>query len=150
MAALVLVLVLLPLVRWPVVSPVLGRGGEGATRTSVVIAGEEFSLLVADDPVARYRGLGGRDRLAANEGMIFLGLHSARPAMTMRDMRFDLDIVWLGPDDRIVHVVSRADRLRPSVVYVNPRGTVADRVIELPAGTCERVGIAVGDRVQVG
>jgi uncharacterized membrane protein (UPF0127 family) len=56
-------------------------------------------------------------------------------------MRFAIDAVFLDADGRVLRVTAR---LRPWRL-AGCRGAKA--VVELPAGECERVGLAVGDRV---
>ena len=73
--------------------------------------GEAADARVIDVEVAangeqRERGLGYRDTLAADGGMIF-DLHSARiPSFWMKGMRFALDMVWIGEDRRVAAVTT--------------------------------------------
>jgi uncharacterized membrane protein (UPF0127 family) len=64
----------------------------------------------------------------------------------MLEMRFDIDIVWIR-DDRIVDVTRRAlhDPTGELPVY-RPREP-ANLVLEVPAGTVEKLGWKIGDRV---
>jgi uncharacterized protein len=58
-------------------------------------------------------------------------------------MRFPIDAVFLDRELRVVKVVPG---LRPWRIAAARR---ARSVLELPAGTCERRGIAVGDRLSL-
>lgn len=58
-------------------------------------------------------------------------------------MRFTIDVIAL--DNRGV-VIDRAVHLKPWRIRLPRRGTVG--VLELPAGSCERSGTAVGHRVE--
>ena len=58
-------------------------------------------------------------------------------------MRFAIDAVFLDPESRVLRV---AENLRPWRL-AGCKGAKA--VIELPAGECERVGLAPGDVVRV-
>jgi uncharacterized membrane protein (UPF0127 family) len=96
--------------------------------------------VVADKPWTRARGLLGRSRLEAGEGLLL------RPASSihMFFMRFPIDAVFLDRDFVVLKVV--AD-LRP---WRLAAGRGARSVLELCAGECERRGVRVGDRLLVG
>jgi uncharacterized membrane protein (UPF0127 family) len=95
--------------------------------------------LVADAPVARLRGLLGRDDLPPGEGVLL------RPASAvhMAFMRFSIDAVFLGRDLDVIDVVSG---LRPWRI-AGRRGSHA--VLELATGEGERRSIRPGDRLRL-
>lgn len=70
--------------------------------THVQVGKQRFRVEVAADEVARERGLSGRASLPADAGMWFVmptpGLHG----FWMKDMRFPIDLVWIGPDLRVL------------------------------------------------
>ncbi|MBX3028710.1 MAG: DUF192 domain-containing protein [Chloroflexi bacterium] len=93
----------------------------------------------------RFRGLMGHPGLAPDEGLVL-----ATNSIHMLFMRFPIDALFLGAPDATGHqrVVAIRQDLRPwtgVVWYV--RGAAA--VVELPAGTCARAGVAVGDSVHL-
>jgi uncharacterized protein len=94
---------------------------------------------VADRALARMRGLLGRAGLDRDEGILL------RPASSihMAFMRFPIDAVFLDRELRVVRIVEDLPPWRAAA----KRG--AKSVIELPAGTCARVGLAVGDRLRL-
>src|SRR5690606_23365298 len=51
---------------------------------------------VVATPEAQYRGLSRREELPPGEGMLFVFGESGYHGMTMRDMRFPLDVIWVG------------------------------------------------------
>ena len=95
--------------------------------------------LLAETPLARTRGLLGRAGLERGEGILL------RPASSihMWFMRFAIDAAFLDRDGRVLRI---ARDLRPWRL-AGCRGAKA--VVELPAGECERVGLAPGDVVRV-
>lgn len=110
----------------------------------VVLERDDGSLvcercLLAETPLTRARGLLGRARLERGEGILL------RPASSihMWFMRFAIDAVFLDREDRVLRVASH---LRPWRL-AGCKGAKA--VVELPAGECERVGLAPGDVVRV-
>jgi uncharacterized membrane protein (UPF0127 family) len=90
---------------------------------------------VADSPLSRMRGLLGRQELPAGEGIWLRPCGSVHTAF----MRFAIDVVFLDREGRVVRVVRG---LRPWRA-AGARGSRS--AIELPAGECERRGIAEGD-----
>jgi uncharacterized protein len=85
--------------------------------------------------LARLRGLLGRAELPRGEGMLLRPAGSVHTAF----MRFPIDVVFL---DRRLTVLEIAPDV-PAWRTRSRRGAKA--VLELPAGECERRGLAVGD-----
>jgi uncharacterized membrane protein (UPF0127 family) len=94
---------------------------------------------VADRALQRMRGLLGRDRLEPDEGILL------RPASSihMAFMRFPIDAVFLDRELTVLRIVHDLAPWRAA----SRRG--AKSVIELPAGTCVRIGLAEGDRLRL-
>jgi uncharacterized membrane protein (UPF0127 family) len=95
---------------------------------------------VADSAPARLRGLLGRSELPAGDGILLRPAGSIHTAF----MRFPIDAVFL---DRKLTVVGIAAELPPWRMAAQ-RGSKA--VLELAAGECERRGVAIGDRLELG
>src|SRR5881392_457659 len=106
-------------------------------RADGTVVCERCSL--ADSPVARMRGLLGRDGLEQGEGLLL------RPASSIHTffMRFPIDAVFL---DKGLVVLGVEDALEPWRA-TSHRGAKA--VLELPAGESSRRGISVGDRLSL-
>jgi hypothetical protein len=120
--------------RPPWVEARLRRVGDGAVVCERVIAGRSF--------VQRFRGLMGRAALAEDEG-----LYLETASIHMMFMRFPIDALFLArPEEAGVRAaVGVRPNLPPWRGLVLPvRG--AQSVIELPAGTLAREGVAAGDR----
>ncbi|KKU55989.1 MAG: hypothetical protein UX77_C0005G0018 [Parcubacteria group bacterium GW2011_GWA1_47_11] len=117
----------------------------------VAIRGERFQVDVADTLASRELGLGGREGLAADEGMLFVFGSLVERTFWMKDVGFSIDIIWIA-GDRVVGFAENAtpykgESLTEISRYKSPEGV--DRVLEVSAGTVKRVGIAVGDGVAV-
>jgi uncharacterized membrane protein (UPF0127 family) len=92
------------------------------------------ALSVADTPMSRMKGLLGRRSLATGEGLLLRPAGSIHTAF----MRFPIDAVFLDANLRVLRVEAN---LRPWRIAAQ-RGARA--VVELPAGTAEGMGLAVG------
>jgi uncharacterized membrane protein (UPF0127 family) len=115
--------------------------------TAVVTIGiHRIQVEVANTPERRSRGLSGRSRLAEGHGMVFPYARAERHGFWMYDMHFDIDIIWIR-GERIVDVTSRASHDPPGKLPVYRPREPADLVLEVPAGTAERLDWKIGDRV---
>ena len=129
-------------------------GGEREPESSahptaeVTIGIHRIQAEVADTPERKNRGLSGRPRLAEGRGMVFPYARAGRHGFWMVDMHFDIDIVWIR-GDRIVDVTSRAPHDPPGELPLYRPREPADLVLEVPAGTAERQGWRIGDRVTI-
>jgi hypothetical protein len=112
-------------------------------RIKAVINEREFKLEVASDDGERKKGLGGRERICENCGMIFQFPVSGNYSFWMKDMKFSLDIIWIL-ENKVVYIAKNIpfdyrENMMPEVW--------ADKVLELNAGTCDRNNIKEGDIV---
>jgi len=90
---------------------------------------------IADRPLARMRGLLGRDSLETGGGMLL----TPEPSVHMAFMRFAIDVVFVDRDHKVVGV---RHELRPWRA-AGARGAYA--TLELPAGAAAAAGIEEGD-----
>lgn len=90
----------------------MGAEGKGCEKSaggdvqSVKIGGKWFHLEIAATDAVRMKGLGQRDHIDADGGMLFVFKDQIRPSagFVMRDCPIDIDIIYLNPDG---HVVSK-------------------------------------------
>lgn len=67
------------------------------------LAGHPFKLDVADTPESRNQGLSGRANLSDNEGMLFKLESPAIACFWMKDMRFNLDLLWFDSEKKLIY-----------------------------------------------
>ncbi|HET6602808.1 MAG TPA: DUF192 domain-containing protein [Xanthomonadaceae bacterium] len=117
----------------------------------VELAGERFCVEIADDDAERTRGLMFRDRLPASHGMLFVFEHEAPQSFWMMNTRIPLDILYFDAGQRLV---SGSLRTPPCASGVRcpgyPSTGPAKYVLELNAGTAERLGVVPGDELTFG
>ncbi|MFW5954912.1 MAG: DUF192 domain-containing protein [Guyparkeria sp.] len=122
----------------------------GTTDTDLrplVIAGEPFIVELATDRASRRQGLMHRSGLPAGRGMLFVYPDEAPRAFWMKNVAFPIDIVFLDADWRVVGSTRAAPPCPGSDCPLYRSGAPARYVLELPAGTAERLGLAVGSRI---
>lgn len=112
----------------------------------VVTPSGTIVVELADTPAARSAGLSNRERLTGVDGLLLKWDVPGRHRIWMAEMRFALDLVWLGPNGRVVAVLNDVPPCQadPCPLY-EPDGT--DRsvaVLEMPAGAAASRRIAVG------
>lgn len=113
----------------------------------VEIRDARIEIEIADDQEAQALGLGERETLPWNRGMLLVYEEPTRVAIWMKGMRFDIDIVWIR-DGRIIDMTWRAPHATPEPLPVYYPREAADRVLEVPAGYAEAHGFRIGDRVR--
>jgi len=113
--------------------------------STVRIGGETLRVTVAATEAARERGLSGRTGLLGDEGMLFVFPRDGTYAFWMKDMLFSIDIIWISPGGRIVHVAPNVSPATYPEDFVSPAS--ARYVLEVPAGFVDAHGVKVGDIV---
>lgn len=111
--------------------------------------GTGVSLEIADTEPVRQRGLMFRDRLAPNDGMIFVFPESGYYPFWMKNTLIPLDMLWLDVQARIVSIARSVPpcKAEPCPSY-RPDGN-ASYVIEVVAGFAREHGLKVGDTVKL-
>jgi uncharacterized protein len=105
---------------------------------------------VVRQPESLEKGLGGREEIGS-DGMLFILPATTMPSFWMKDMKLDLDFVWLK-NNQVVDVTENAlfinpnDSTRQLQIY-SPRSPV-NMVLELPAGQIKKLEINNGDRLE--
>lgn len=118
---------------------------------TVVIGGTRFSVEVAEDSGSRRTGLSYRDSLHPDAGMLFLMPREGVQTFWMFEMRFPLDMVWIGADCRVTgvtHDVPPPEADIPSSElprYNSPDSTLY--VLEINAGLAAKLDITEGTHV---
>lgn len=114
---------------------------------TAALNGHTFDLEVADDPVARVKGLAGRDRLNEGEGMLFVFDAPDIECFWMKDVNFPIDIFWFDSEKRLIHHISNLSPETYPNSFCPP--SPSQYVVELPAGTIEKLSIEHGDTLTV-
>jgi hypothetical protein len=100
---------------------------------------------------AFYRGLGGRESLPDDRGMLFVFPEPGRHTFWMKDMLIPIDIIWISADGRVVDVQTARPEPGvpdPQLRRYNPNGE-AKYVLEVRAGLAAEQGVQAGDEARI-
>lgn len=102
-----------------------------------------FNARIAHTQEARDKGLSDTDKLSAQQALIMAFPSDGMWGIWMKDMNYPIDIVWLDDDKKVIYTVKNAPpESSTKVVYIPI--SPARYVIELPAGTVDRMKIRTG------
>lgn len=104
-----------------------------------------FQVEVMRTPEGRAKGLMHRQFMPADRGMLFDFGRVEPVAMWMQNTYISLDMLFIAADGRIVRITERTEPLSTRTL---PSGEPVLSVLELNAGTAERIGARVGDRIE--
>lgn len=122
-----------------------------ASRREVAINNQTVIAELVSTPEQMARGLGGRDRLDVNEGMLFSFSAPGVYPFWMKDMRFPIDIVWIR-DGRIVGITERIDPqigAPDAALQMYPPPEPIHEALELMSGRASLLQARVGMPVSV-
>jgi uncharacterized membrane protein (UPF0127 family) len=105
-----------------------------------------FTVWIAADDRSRQRGLMFVRELAPDRGMLFLFEQPQDAAFWMKDTYLALDLIFIEPAGTVLNVASDA---RPFSLDPIPSEGAVIAVLEVPAGTARRIGLAPGDRISL-
>lgn len=121
--------------------------GKTATAT---IKNQQYTLMVARSEHDKTIGLSGKRNLGPNSGMIFVFSKDDYYPFWMKDMNFAIDILFLK-DNKIDTIYKNVP---PPATGQNVAGLTVYRpqnkinyVLELPAGTANKLGLKKGDTI---
>jgi uncharacterized protein len=124
----------------------IGCTGPRESDKYVYIGDAHVAVDVANTEDMRMRGLGGKSELCEKCGMIFVFDSRDQHRFWMKDMLFDIDIIWID-GNRIVDISEHIDHTRGENAHFEPSVPV-DHVLEVPAGFVGENGIYVGQMVK--
>ncbi len=135
------------------------RGQSISGTEQVIIAGELFHLDVASDDSTRTKGLMGRTEIASDGGMLFIFPTSQVRSFWMGYCLVDIDVMFLDPYGRVtaihtMNIEEPREETETEVAYKarmpgDPSVYATLFAIELRAGSIERLGVNVDDKIEL-
>ncbi|MBP9766008.1 MAG: DUF192 domain-containing protein [Candidatus Pacebacteria bacterium] len=126
--------------------------------------GDNIFVEISDTDAKREQGLSGKERLntyykngkTETEGMLFVFDNEQVENFWMKDMKFDLDILWLDKDYNVVYMyryaaASSYNKENPSksTIYSNGQYHLAKYVLEINSGITDKLNMKVGDKFEI-
>lgn len=114
-------------------------------KISTATGEQNFALEIANNDEALSQGLMHRTDFPTDRAMIF-AFSSVRPVMMwMANTPLPLDMLFLSSDGKIARIVENTTPFSKNIIA---SGEPVLFVVELNAGTAERLGINAGDQVK--
>jgi len=122
-----------------------------ASGPSVELKGHHFDIEIAADDAARERGLMFRDTMPADHGMLFLFEHPTAQTFWMKNTHIPLDILYFDKNYKLISMQQRVPPCRSAGndCPVYPSSGPAQYVLELNAGSADKLGVKEGDILKV-
>lgn len=114
-------------------------------RLTTAARSHDLRVEVAATPREQQIGMMFRTRLARGKGMLFPFASPRRLSFWMENTVIPLDLVFVGPDGRVVNVAAEA---KPYSRDLIPSAGPAIAVLEIAGGEAARMGLRAGDRVE--
>ena len=128
-------------------TPPLAPNVEAEKKSEMYINGKRIEIELAQTEELRTQGLSGREGLCSDCGMLFIFDQAGFHSFWMKDMRFDLDIIWLA-GNKIVKITKNVPYIRGSRESIHPEMPI-DKVLEINAGKSEELGLQVGEHIDI-
>lgn len=138
------------------------------------VGNKKIFVEVADTPQKKQQGLSGREKLNDDQGMLFdFGTLSsstsakatadlqkgegARPAFWMKEMKFDLDLIWIRngkiiaitPNVPAPQIKNKGLKTKDNVLPLYYPPDEIDHVLEVNAGWSRENEVGVGDEIKL-
>lgn len=107
-----------------------------------------FDARIADNPMARSKGLMGEVGLPKDEGMLFIFPFESRPEFWMKNTKIPLDILFINDKDIIVYMVKNAQPCKTEKCPLYKTSRNASKVLEINGGLSKLYGFHVGNTVE--
>jgi len=111
----------------------------------ISVNSQTIDAQVAQTPAEQSKGLSGRSCIGKDQGMLFTFGTPGHYPFWMKDMRFNIDIVWISPDHQVVHIEPNAAPSTYPDSFVNE--APAQDVLELASGRAASLGLQTGTQL---
>ena len=121
-------------------------------RAPLTVGSKQIFVEIMDTPQKQAQGLSGREKLESDQGMLFdfskNNPEGVIPNFWMKEMKFNLDIIWIW-DKKIIGITTDVPApLTPQseLPFYSPP-TPVDMVLEVNANWSEKNDVKVGNEV---
>jgi len=115
-------------------------------RIALPLHGEAFDIRVVSERVERTRGLMFVEKMPEKEGMLFVFDEEKSHAFWMKNTFLALDLIWIDRNGVITHIHENAIPGDETRIVPHAAGKY---VLELNAGMVEKIGLVVGEQIDL-
>lgn len=116
-------------------------------KKTIVVAEELLTVEVVDTDEKRTLGLSGRLDLPLDTGMLFIFQENGIHNFWMKDMNFDIDIVWFNQYGEVIYFVENATPKSYPKLLGPAQSSMF--ILEVPAGYIKSKGLKLGDKIDL-
>ena len=109
-----------------------------------------FNLYLVETSQEKQKGLSIFDEILENEGMLFVYDAAGEHSFWMKDMKFNIDIIWIDENYQIVHIEKNLFpcSLEEECKIFSPNVN-SKYVLEINANLTEKYNFKLGDSVEL-
>lgn len=111
-----------------------------------------LKIEIADSKEKRNKGLSNREKIASDEGMLFVFERPDKYVFWMKGLSFPLDFIWINNDtvvDLLENIPQPTSGQSDSSLPVYSAREPINKVLEVNAGIIKVLNIKVGDKIQI-
>ncbi len=108
-----------------------------------------LDLILAQSVEEKTIGLSNYSNILATQGMLFIFDNSAKRSMWMKNMSFNIDIMWIGSDKRIGYMEENLEPCWEEECDVFTPAVKAKYILETKAGFIDYTNLYLNDRVEL-
>jgi uncharacterized protein len=123
-----------------------GSGAEG--KKLVYFKNNSFLVEVAETKQQQEKGLMFIESLPVNSGMLFIYKDEAPRSFYMKNTYIPLDIIWMDKEKKVVFIKENAEAAKLDVYETIQPQEEAMYVLELNAGSADKIGLRIGDKFE--
>lgn len=109
-----------------------------------------FLVEIAANQSQRGYGLMNREHLDPDKGMLFVYDEEGYHSFWMKNTLIPLDIIWINSSQDIVYIERNAQPCTSDYCPIIDPWRNASYVLEINGGLCDKYGINVGDKANIG
>lgn len=106
-----------------------------------------FNFELANTEAKRVKGLSGKLKLPDTDAMLFVFDSPGEQCVWMKDMKFNLDILWFSEGKKLVY--EKRDVAPSTYPEKFCSDTPAKYVVEMSAGVADKNELKIGDKLDV-
>lgn len=125
---------------------------QGPKLEQVIIGNVKINVEIAGTQEKRNKGLGGRESLASDSGMLFVFERVDKYPFWMKGLKFPLDFIWIR-DNKIIDITENVSApvsgQKDADLPIYTSKEPIDKVLEVNGGFVKLHNIKIGDEIKL-